>query len=199
MMATMRRCSKCGASQIDPQNNAQRNPPVQIPQIAGVTPSTPPLATTSTWQSGGTGFSSGSTSSISVSTEGKNVVIAYLLWWFLGFFGIHRFYLGRVGTGITQLVLLIVGLVTAVFLIGYIFLIVLLVWWLLDAYFVYAIVKESKSGTTSSPLNFQTTSKSSRSNDLDTLARLHQLHQQGAITQQEYNNAKASLMSGLGP
>jgi hypothetical protein len=30
----------------------------------------------------------------------KSAGVAYLLWFFLGFFGVHRFYIGKIGTGI---------------------------------------------------------------------------------------------------
>ena len=33
----------------------------------------------------------------------KSKLIAYLLWFFLGVFGVHRFYLGKVGSGILYL------------------------------------------------------------------------------------------------
>lgn len=33
----------------------------------------------------------------------KSKGVAYLLWLFLGLFGVHRFYLGHVGVGIAQL------------------------------------------------------------------------------------------------
>lgn len=33
----------------------------------------------------------------------KNKITAALLCWFLGIFGVHRFYVGKVGTGIVQL------------------------------------------------------------------------------------------------
>ncbi len=36
------------------------------------------------------------------STE-KSWVVAYLLAWFLGVFGIHRFYLGKIASGIAQM------------------------------------------------------------------------------------------------
>ncbi|GJD35502.1 TM2 domain-containing protein [Methylobacterium aerolatum] len=48
-----------------------------------------------------------------VTNEGPSVVAAYLLWFFLGFVSAHRFYLGRIGSAICQLVLnmLVVGLI----------------------------------------------------------------------------------------
>ena len=29
----------------------------------------------------------------------RSALLAYLLWFFLGWFGLHRFYLGRIGSG----------------------------------------------------------------------------------------------------
>jgi TM2 domain-containing membrane protein YozV len=37
----------------------------------------------------------------------KTAVVAYLLWFFLGWFGAHNFYLGRIGVAVTQLILTI--------------------------------------------------------------------------------------------
>lgn len=37
--------------------------------------------------------------------KGKNMVVAYLLWWFLGIFGGHRFYTGDIGYAIAMLLL----------------------------------------------------------------------------------------------
>lgn len=39
----------------------------------------------------------------------KSTGAAYLLWFFLGGFGAHRFYLGQTGTAIAQLLLLLLG------------------------------------------------------------------------------------------
>ncbi len=33
----------------------------------------------------------------------KSELVAFLLWWFLGGWGIHRFYVGKIGTGILWL------------------------------------------------------------------------------------------------
>jgi TM2 domain-containing membrane protein YozV len=34
----------------------------------------------------------------------KSKLLAYILWFFLGFFSMHRFYLGKVGSGILYLI-----------------------------------------------------------------------------------------------
>ena len=95
------------------------------------------------------------TTSIQVNLTGKNVIVAYLLWWFLGWAGVHRLYLGRVKTGLAQLILFAIGVVTLILLVGYVFLAIWGVWWLLDAFFTYKIVTEEneKLGVLASTLS----------------------------------------------
>jgi TM2 domain-containing membrane protein YozV len=45
-----------------------------------------------------------------ITNDGKNVVVAYLFWFFLGIFSAHRFYLGRPGTAILQILLYFVAI-----------------------------------------------------------------------------------------
>ena len=40
-----------------------------------------------------------------MTNEGPSIVLAYVLWFFLGAFSAHRFYLGRTGTAILQILL----------------------------------------------------------------------------------------------
>jgi len=134
------------------------------------------------------------TVSVKVNMDGKNMIVAYLLWWFLGWAGVHRFYLGRVKTGLTQLLLFIVGFVTAVFVVGYAFVVVWAVWWMLDAYFTYRMVEEEnqKSGVQNSTISL---SKSGGvHNDLDQLEKLHSLYEKGVITQAQYEEKKSTLL-----
>lgn len=67
-----------------------------------------------------------------VKNRGKNMVVAYILWYFLGIVGGHRFYLGKTGTAVTQLIL-------SITVIG---LIVTSIWWIVDAFLTHTWVKE---------------------------------------------------------
>jgi len=134
------------------------------------------------------------TVSLKMNMKGKNIIVAYLLWWFLGFLGIHRFYLARAGSGIVMLLLFVLGVVTAVFVIGYILLLAWFIWWALDAYFIYKIVSEvnEAAGISSSSLSFTTTG--GIHDELDQLEKLHNLYVKGVITQEQYDKKKAALI-----
>jgi TM2 domain-containing membrane protein YozV len=56
----------------------------------------------------------------------KTALVAYLLWFFLGLFGAHNFYLGRTGVAVTQLILslIVVGMIITIF------------WVLVDAFLI---------------------------------------------------------------
>lgn len=64
--------------------------------------------------------------------RGKNAIIAYVLWYFLGMFGGHRFYMKRIGTAVAQLILTltVVGMI------------VTSIWWIVDAFILYSMVKK---------------------------------------------------------
>ena len=65
-----------------------------------------------------------------VTNEGPSTGVAYLLWFFLGFFSAHRFYLGRTGSAIAQFLLNCI-------LIG-------LIWTLIDAFLIPGMIREKQ-------------------------------------------------------
>ena len=79
-----------------------------------------------------------------VTNEAKSVGVAYLLWFFLGTLGGHRFYLGRIGTGILMLALFVIGLITAVAGVGFIFIGIAGLWALIDAFLIPGMVSKQK-------------------------------------------------------
>ena len=62
----------------------------------------------------------------------KSKVAAAVLCFFLGQFGIHRFYLGQIGTGAVMLVLAIIGWATVGFIVGFLPLAIVWIWELID-------------------------------------------------------------------
>lgn len=59
----------------------------------------------------------------------KSIAAAYVLWFFLGYFGAHRFYLGNVNSGLIQFALLALGWIP-----GFAGWFILAIWWLIDAF-----------------------------------------------------------------
>ena len=70
----------------------------------------------------------------------RSIVIAYLLWFFLGALGAHRFYLGYNSSGIAMALLLpasiVIGLFTLSFTIFWTGLLLLSLWVLADAFMI---------------------------------------------------------------
>ena len=67
----------------------------------------------------------------------KSTGVAYLLWLFLGWFGVHRFYTGNIKSGVAMLILALtgVGLVVGV------------PWWIVDAFLVPGLVQDKNIKT----------------------------------------------------
>ena len=63
-----------------------------------------------------------------VTNDGPSTGTAYLLWFFLGLFSGHRFYLGRSGSAVLQILSYIV-------LIGF-------VWYIIDAFKIPGMIRE---------------------------------------------------------
>lgn len=64
----------------------------------------------------------------------KETWLAYLLWFLLGTFGVHKFYLRRNRMGFLYLALGLIGGATAWFLVGFIFLVPLWVMMVIDLF-----------------------------------------------------------------
>ena len=78
----------------------------------------------------------GTTAMLAYQTRKKETLVAYILWWFLGTFGAHRFYCNRVGSGVAMLVIALVSLPLCFIFVGFISLFGVWVWWLVDAFLV---------------------------------------------------------------
>ena len=74
--------------------------------------------------------------------EKKSLAVAYLLWFFLGSFGAHRFSMGRMGSAIAMLVLSLLGWALAGIYVGFIFLPIVGLWWVLDLFLLPGIVRD---------------------------------------------------------
>ncbi|HBP0536253.1 TPA: TM2 domain-containing protein [Pseudomonas aeruginosa] len=70
-----------------------------------------------------------------VSNAQKSTGTAYLLWFFLRGFGAHRFYLGKTGTAVTQLIITLIGCFTLFPLI------ITGIWWIVDAFLIPGIIQ----------------------------------------------------------
>ncbi|MHC3940194.1 TM2 domain-containing protein [Paenochrobactrum sp. BZR 201-1] len=65
-----------------------------------------------------------------VTNESKSVGAAYLLWFFLWFFSAHRFYLGRPGSAVLQILSF--------------FIVIGFVWVIIDAFLIPGMVQQQK-------------------------------------------------------
>lgn len=67
-----------------------------------------------------------------VANEQKSAVVAYALWFFLGILSLHRFYLGRPVSAILQIL-------------SY-FIIVGVLWWIVDAFLISSMIDKHRAG-----------------------------------------------------
>lgn len=87
------------------------------------------------------GLSSDTKALLRFEASKKSAGIAYLLWFFLGMFGAHRFYMGKSGSGAAQLILTIIGIATAVAVVGFFIIAIVGLWVLIDLFAVGGWVK----------------------------------------------------------
>lgn len=72
----------------------------------------------------------------------KSTGVAYLLWFFFGMLGAHRFYLGKSGSGAAILVLTLASLVLMLVGIGFITLLIPSLWVLIDLFTIPGMARD---------------------------------------------------------
>jgi len=124
----------------------------------------------------------------------KSKGVAYLLWFFLGFFSAHRFYLGKIGSGLLYfftLQLFGIGWVIDLFRLG----------GMVDIYNALHfgggknVNTNTNSNVNNVVVNLSGAGQSSNNNVTEQLQRLSELKASGALTDDEYNAQKAKLLS----
>ena len=91
---------------------------------------------------GSSGLSDDAKAMMAFESEKKSTGICYLLWFFLGGFGAHRFYLGRTGSAIAMLIISIISWILLFAGIGLLGLIAIGVWLIVDAFLIPGIARE---------------------------------------------------------
>ena len=97
-------------------------------------------------------------------------------------------------TGLAQLILFAIGIVSLILLVGYIFLAIWGVWWLLDAFFTYKIVTEENERLRVLASTLSVSKSGGIHNDLDQLEKLHALYEKGVLTREEYEAKRATYL-----
>jgi TM2 domain-containing membrane protein YozV len=69
----------------------------------------------------------------------KSTGVAYLLWFFLGWLGVHRFYLGSTGSGAAMAVISVISWITVFVGVGLLGWLVIGIWWMVDAFLIPGI------------------------------------------------------------
>ncbi|MCE6951557.1 TM2 domain-containing protein [Cereibacter sphaeroides] len=76
-----------------------------------------------------------------LANDKKSTLVAYLLWFFTGGLGGHRFYLGRTGSAVGMIALTVLGLLTSVIYVGLILLVIVGIWVLVDAFLIPGMIE----------------------------------------------------------
>ena len=121
----------------------------------------------------------------------KSIGIALLLWFLFGFLGVHRFYMGDYKYGRWMLILSIIGLVTAIVFIGVPILIGVAIWWLYDLIVIFRFFEGKPVGV----ISLRKKSTESEESNLDSLLKLHNLHEKGVLDKAEYEDRKRKILS----
>jgi TM2 domain-containing membrane protein YozV len=128
---------------------------------------------------------------IDLNIADKSIVIALLLWFFLGILGAHRFYMGDFKYGRWQLILSIIGFITLIVAIGYLILLVVIIWVLYDLVVIFRFFEGKPVGV----ISLRNKSTESEESNLDSLLKLHNLHEKGVLDKAEYEDRKRKILS----
>lgn len=140
-----------------------------------------------------TGLSADAQALMTFESHKKSTGIAFVFWFFLGGAGGHRFYLGRSGSAVTQLLLSIFGWLTIWVGIGFFLLVPLAIWLLIDAFLISGMVGEHNNALMGR-LNRNSQPAASAISAVDELAKFAALRDQGALTPEEYEAQKRRLI-----
>ena len=72
----------------------------------------------------------------------KSPMVAYLLGWFFGTFGGHRFYLGHTGSAVAMLTITLLSFPLMLVLVGFITIFITVVWAIVDAFLIPGMTRE---------------------------------------------------------
>ena len=72
----------------------------------------------------------------------RSAIIGYLLWFFLGYFGVHRFYFARMTSGLVMLAITLASGALTFVLVGYFGLVLIGLWWLIDALLIPGMAQD---------------------------------------------------------
>src|SRR5690606_10755064 len=104
------------------------------------------------------GLSADTRALMAFESDKKSAGLAFVLWLLLGGVGGHRFYLGRTGSAVAQLLLFLIGWLTVWVVVGFLLLIPLGIWLLVDLFLISGMVQQhndalmARLNTTSRPV-----------------------------------------------
>ncbi len=75
----------------------------------------------------------------------KSTGVAYLLWFFLGMFGAHRFYIGETGTGVAILLITIISFILMAVFVGFLTIWISSIWVFVDLFLIPSMVQKQNN------------------------------------------------------